>query len=89
MRCRSEDNGLVGAFHTVTEGTCACLPGSLARATAVAFPAFTPDPTIILYLNDEEIVIIEVLHHYHMSFGLTSIDLPMYSYALFRVSGGP
>ena len=60
-----------------------------AVATAVAFPAFTPDPTIILYLNDEEIVIIEVLHHYHMSFGLTSIDLPMYSYALFRVSGGP
>jgi len=60
-----------------------------AIATAVAFPASTPDPTMVTYLNNEEMVIVEVLHHYRMVFGVTDISIPMYSYAVFRVSGGP
>jgi Flp pilus assembly protein TadG len=80
---------LLGAEPSRFDATGLTALHQSAVATAVAFPASTPDPTMITYLNNEEMVIVEVLHHYRVNFGLTGIDLPMYSYAIFRVSGGP
>lgn len=60
-----------------------------AIATAVAQPTATAYSELISYLNDEELVVVEISHRYRVNLAIQNIEIPLYSYAMFQVSGGP
>lgn len=59
------------------------ISAAAAQSTTVAYSELTS------YLNDEEIVIVEISHNYRINLVIQAIEIPLYSYAMFQVSGGP